>query len=177
MKSKQKKVVKTKNHSIFIFVIGGLLLIAVIAIIYIINQKPSKDSTEPKFKKQGELEFINKDDNQIISKIDIEVADKDSSRIKGLMYRKSMDENQGMLFIFPKEDYQSFWMKNTYISLDIIYVDSNKEIVKIYKNTIPRSLTSLPSEEKSQYVVEVNGGYTDRHKIKEGDKINFVITK
>lgn len=177
MKSKKKKETMNKNKKIFIFVIVGILIITAIVAIFMLSNNKSKTTNEPKFKKQGELEFIRKDDNQVISKIDIEVADKDSSRIKGLMYRTKMDENQGMLFIFPKEEIQSFWMKNTYISLDIIYVNNEKEIVKIYKNTIPRSVNSLPSEKKSQYVVEVNGGYTDRYNIKEGDKINFVITK
>lgn len=177
MTIKKKKITINKNKKTFIFVIIGIFIIAAVIAIFMLSDNKSKNTNEPKFKKQGELEFIRKDDNQVISKIDIEVADKDSSRIKGLMYRTKMDENQGMLFIFPKEEIQSFWMKNTYISLDIIYVNSEKEIVKIYKNTTPRSINSLPSEKKSQYVVEVNGGYTDKHNIKEGDKINFVISK
>ncbi|MCX7832866.1 MAG: DUF192 domain-containing protein [Ignavibacteria bacterium] len=179
MTNSKKKKITTKEKKSFFYIISGIFIIIIIVIVYIffLSDNKVKTTSEPKFKKQGELEFIRKDDNKVISKIDIEVADKDSSRIMGLMYRKSMDENQGMLFVFPKEEYQSFWMKNTYISLDIVYVNSEKEIVKIYKNTIPRSINSLPSEKKSQYVIEVIGGYTDKHNIKEGDKINFVITK
>ncbi len=177
MKVKSKQSKKFKSKKTITFIVIGVLLIVLVIILYSLLVGKDKTKAEPVFKKQGTLEFVSKNDNKIISKIDIEVADKDSSRIMGLMYRKSMEENQGMLFIFPKEDYQSFWMKNTYISLDIIYVNSDKEIVKIYKNTIPRTLKSLPSEKKSQYVIEVIGGYTDRHDIKEGDKINFEITK
>ncbi len=65
---------------------------------------------------------------------------------RDLMYRKSMDDTKGMLFIFQKEEPQSFWMKNTVIPLDIMFVNSKKEIVKIFKNTIPFSENSLPSE-------------------------------
>ncbi len=128
---------------------------------------------EPQFVKQGELEFIKKDSKKIISKIDIEIADTEPKTIQGLMYRKSMDENRGMLFIFPKAEEHSFWMKNTFISLDILFVDINKKIIKIHRNTTPLSTKSLPSEGPVIYVVEVNAGYSDKYGISEGDMINF----
>jgi hypothetical protein len=120
-----------------------------------------KDIKEPQFVKQGELEFFKKDGKKSISKIDIE------------MFRKSMDENRGMLFIFPKAEEHSFWMKNTLISLDIIFIDENKSVVNIHKNATIRSLKALPSNGPILYVVEVNAGYTDKYGIKEGDKISF----
>jgi uncharacterized protein len=135
-----------------------------------------KEVAEPQFKKQGELEFLNAKNKKLIKKIDIEVADRDSSREKGLMYRKSMDEARGMLFVFPISEEHSFWMKNTVISLDIIFVNENKEIVKIHKSTTPYSTKSLPSEKKSMYVVETVAGFTDKYGIKEGDKMDFQIT-
>ncbi|MBK8552795.1 MAG: DUF192 domain-containing protein [Ignavibacteria bacterium] len=91
-----------------------------------------------------------------------------------MMYRRSMDDNKGMLFIFETEEPQSFWMKNTVIPLDIMFVNSKKEIIKIHKNTIPFSEKSLPSEKPATYVVEVRGGFADEYGIKEGDGINFV---
>lgn len=132
-----------------------------------------KNIREPQFKKEGELEFIKKENKQEIKKIDIELAENDEERMQGLMYRRSMDDTKGMLFIFDQEENQSFWMKNTVIPLDILYVNSKMEIVKIFKNTIPFSEKSLPSEKPAKYVVEVNGGYCDKYGIKEGDIIRF----
>ena len=132
-----------------------------------------KNVKEPAFKKEGELEFLSKDGKQTVRKVDIEIAENDDERTQGLMYRKSMDDNKAMLFIFEKEEPQSFWMKNTIMSLDIIYVNSKKEIVKIFKNTIPFSEKSLPSEKPATYVVEVAAGFTDRYGIKDGDIVSF----
>lgn len=132
-----------------------------------------KNVKEPPFVKEGELEFMKNDGKAQIKKIDVEIAENDEERMQGLMYRKSMDDSRGMLFIFQEEEPQSFWMKNTIIPLDIIYVNSKKEIIKIYRSTVPFSEKSLPSEKPAKYVVEVAGGYTDRYGIKEGDKIDF----
>lgn len=133
-----------------------------------------KNIPEPQFKKEGELEFVGKNNKELIRKIDIEIAENDDERMQGLMYRRSMDDLKGMLFVFQREEPQSFWMKNTVIPLDIIYVNSKMEIVKIFKNTVPFSEKSLPSEKPATYVVEVTGGYTDKYGIKEGDLISFV---
>jgi len=122
------------------------------------------------FVKQGDLSFTDAKDN-FITRINIEIADNDEKRTTGLMYRDKMEESQGMLFIFDTETPQAFWMKNTIIPLDIIFVNSKMQIVKIQKNAVPYSETSLPSEKPAQYVVEVNGGYCDKLGIKEGDKI------
>jgi len=132
-----------------------------------------KNVKEPPFMKEGELEFIKSEKNTEIKKIDIELAENDDERMQGMMYRKTMDDSKGMLFIFQQEEPQSFWMKNTIMPLDIIYVNSRKEIVKIFKNTTPFSEKSLPSEKPATYVVEVGGGFTDRYGIKEGDMIKF----
>jgi len=78
-----------------------------------------------------------------------------------------------MLFIFEWPAAQAFWMKNTIISLDIIYLDENKKIVSISKNAVPYSEDSLPSAGKAQYVVEVVAGFTDKYGIQPGDRITF----
>ncbi|NMB80533.1 MAG: DUF192 domain-containing protein [Ignavibacteria bacterium] len=133
-------------------------------------ERAMKNKMTYTFQKEGELVFTNHN-GDTISKIDIEIADDDQQRELGLMMRRSMNEDNGMLFLFPYETIQAFWMKNTIIPLDILYVNSQNEIVKIYKNTEPYSEKSLPSEKPAIYVVEVNGGYTDKYGIKEGDKI------
>ncbi|GAA0559548.1 DUF192 domain-containing protein [Chitinophaga japonensis] len=127
----------------------------------------------PQFKKEGELYFISKTSQDTIRKINIELAESDDERAQGLMNRKSMTDDQGMLFIFSEAEEQSFWMKNTYISLDIIYVDENKEIVSIQKYATPLSEESLPSFKKAMYVVEVNAGFCDKYHIAYGDRIAF----
>lgn len=127
----------------------------------------------PAFKKEGVLSFISKEKGDTIRTIDIEIAETDEERARGLMDRKSMADSQGMLFIFSEPEEQSFWMKNTYISLDIMYVDEKMEIVSIQKYATPLSEESLPSFKKAQYVVEVNAGFSDRNKIKYGDRIAF----
>jgi len=122
------------------------------------------------FVKEGELSFTNPK-GDFIAQIDIEIADNDERRTTGLMFRDKMDESKGMLFIFSTEEPQSFWMKNTIIPLDIIYVNSKMEIVKIQKNAEPFSEKSLPSIKPAQYVVEVNAGFCEKFSVKEGDKI------
>lgn len=128
------------------------------------------------FTKEGELTFA--DSLGVLkAKVDLEIADTEYERQLGLMNRKEMKDNEGMLFIFPRQDYQSFWMRNTLISLDIMFVNDQKEIVTIHKNTKTLSDTSYPSSEPSIYVVEVIAGFTDRHNIQVGDKIDWMGTR
>ncbi len=129
--------------------------------------------TEPVFKKEGELFFQPASGGKAITKIDIEKAESDQERMQGLMFRKSMDEDKGMLFIMDNNEQQSFYMRNTYIPLDIIFVDENNVITTIHENTKILNDNSLPSNGPAKYVVEVNGGYTKKHGIKVGDKISW----
>lgn len=89
------------------------------------------------------------------------------------MWRRRMEEDQGMLFIMKSQKPQSFWMLNTYLPLDIIFVDDQLQIVKIRPNTKPQSLDQVTSERPAMYVVEVNAGFAQEHSLKEGDKIQF----
>lgn len=134
-----------------------------------------KGSGEPQWVREGEVTFISKDTRQQIAKIEVEVASSPNERSQGLMFRSEMDENKGMLFLFEQMDWQSFWMKNTLIPLDIMFIDDKGVINTIHKNTVPYSETSLPSKQRSQFVVEVVGGFSDRHGIKEGDLIEYKL--
>jgi len=122
---------------------------------------------QPKFVKEGELDFLKPDGSKIVH-INIEVADDESQRMQGLMNRSFMSNDQGMLFIFDVEEPQGFWMKNT-----IIYVNAKKEIVSIAEDTQPFSEQSLPSKGPAIYVVEVNGGFCAQYGITAGYKIDF----
>lgn len=151
-----------------------LLFIPLIAgIIFSILPKPSPKMSGPAFIKQGELKFISKDGKKIISQIDIELAANDEKRTQGLMWRREMEENQGMLFVMEQQEMQSFWMLNTYIPLDILFVDELRQIVTIRSNTKPQSLDPVTSDKPALYVVEVNAGYCRKHGISVGDKIEF----
>jgi len=109
----------------------------------------------------------------------VKIAQSSLQREKGLMYRKSLPKNEGMLFIFPKEDYHSFWMKNTFISLDIIWLDKNGEVVFISKNNKPCLNESCPiikPTAKAKYVLEINSGLVDQLNLRVGEKaqINYL---
>ncbi len=132
----------------------------------------NKDAAKTQFKKQGEVFFQDSLKN-LRKKIDVEIAENEETRHLGLMFRENMKEDEGMLFLFPAEEYQSFYMKNTVMPLDIIFVNAKKQIVKIHKNTTPYSEASLPSLKPAKYVVEVIGGFTDKYKLQEGDIIDW----
>lgn len=138
---------------------------------------PEDPMTDIPFRKQGELFFISQQNRDTLAMIDIEVADNDQLRARGLMYRRTLPENGGMLFIQDMEEIQSFWMKNTYIPLDILFVNTAKKIVTIQANTTPLKEWNYASTEPALYVVEVNAGFTTRHGIRSGDGIEFVIAK
>lgn len=155
-----------------------LILIAIAAFFIIKNltNKPVHEEEFYTFTKEGELTFTDSLGNTK-AKIDLEIADNEFKRQLGLMNRKSMKDNEGMLFIFPVERMQSFWMRNTFFSLDMIFVNKDKRIVTIHKHTKKLSDQSYPSTKPAMYVVEVNAGYTDKHNIVVGDKIFWIRTK
>lgn len=126
---------------------------------------------EVAFKKEGHVKLLKND--SLVAALDIEIADNDFEIQTGLMYRSSMKNDRGMLFIFPNELERSFYMKNTRIPLDIIYFDKNNKLVSIQKNAKPFDETSLPSNGAAKYVLEVNGGLTDTWNLEVGDLLEF----
>ncbi|MBV7269958.1 DUF192 domain-containing protein [Winogradskyella luteola] len=127
------------------------------------------------FKKEGVLHLKKADSDSIIKTLDIEIADNEYETQTGLMYRAKLESNHGMLFIFPNVQMRSFYMKNTKIPLDIIYIDENKSIVSFQKNAKPFDETSLPSEAPAQYVLEINAGLSDEWQLEVGDKVTFEV--
>lgn len=106
----------------------------------------------------------------------VELAQTQEERSKGLMYREILDEDKGMLFIFDEEKEHSFWMKNTLIPLDIIWINKDKEIVHVEKNVQPcveEKCETFKSSNKAKYVLELNAGQSDKSSIKIGDRFNF----
>lgn len=102
----------------------------------------------------------------------LEVADSDSTREHGLMKRDSLPEDRGMIFVFEEEDQRAFWMKNTRIPLDIIYVDAVGKVVSIHQMK-PYDLTSTPSAGPAMYAIELNWGMAAKCGIKPGDVVEI----
>lgn len=133
----------------------------------------TEPATPPAFIDDGDLAIYRDDVNEPVVELDIELAGDAASIRQGLMWRREMEANQGMVFLMPREEPQSFWMKNTYIPLDIIFIDNDKKVVKIRRNTAPLSEASVTSEVPARYVLEVNAGFAERHGVREGDRVEW----
>lgn len=103
----------------------------------------------------------------------VEIADTPAKRQLGLQYRRDLAPDRGMVFLFPQESTQSFWMKNTPIPLDMIFISSDRKIVGIVEQAVPFSMDSRSVSVASQFVLEINGGLARRYGIKAGDSIRF----
>ncbi|SHF49309.1 hypothetical protein SAMN05444483_101322 [Salegentibacter echinorum] len=139
------------------------------------DDDPSEKNIETEeivFTKEGEATLL-KASGDTIKKLDIEIADDNYERQTGLMYRDSMEEEQGMLFIYDKAAPRSFFMKNTYIPLDIIYFGADSTAVSLQENAKPEDETSLPSEKPAQFILEINAGLAKEWNFEVGDKIDF----
>jgi len=112
----------------------------------------------------------------------VELAEDEGSRAMGLMYRKTMSDDEGMLFIFPNVQLRAFWMKNTLIPLDILYFDQNKKLINISKNTPPCKNTTTrcpnyPSTKPAKYVLEINAGLSEKYGFEAGDELLIKLKK
>jgi len=179
---------RIKKRVIILTFLSGLSILLVLSYIYLSQHVFCKQNnplgtevsvqtvervSEPTFIKEGELIFLSKKTKAKIIQIDIEIADTPHELATGLMYRHSMLDTAGMLFIYEWSQPLFFWMKNTYIPLDIIFVDESMQIVEIQKNTKPLSEELIPSLRNARYVVEVNAGFCNKHCIEIGDYITY----
>ena len=137
------------------------------------NENKKVIQTEVTFKKEGKLIIYKSNSDSIRTSFDIEIADHDYEIQTGLMYRNSMKINQGMLFIFDDTIERFFFMKNTNIPLDLIFINENKKIVSFQKDAKPFDETSLPSNAPAKYVLEVNAGLVTNLSIAVGDSISY----
>ena len=139
------------------------------------SNKKSNGSTGdqgPAFEYTHNLSFTNASDS-VLARIKVAVADTPEKRDAGLMNVTKLNESNGMLFVFEKPQPLSFWMANTPLPLDIIFIDKDHKIVRIYHSTTPYSKNELSSGSPAQYVVEVNGGFCIDHDITEGLMVKF----
>lgn len=119
----------------------------------------------------GTMTIIKKSGQEL--KIKLKVADTINERAKGLMYVKEMPEGEGMLFVFETEEMRRMWMENTYIPLDMLFVDKDKTIFNYKENATPLSRDIIYSVGPAKYVVELNAGFVKSHGIGAGDKIEY----
>lgn len=165
-----------KNKKILFFVIFCIILI------FGLSAFCDKSSLNLAFyeKKDGVFYKNNEENHDVIFKeVNLFIADTPNKRLRGLMFVKKLDENKGMIFIFDREDDLRFWMKNTFIPLDLVFLDKNFNIIGIVKNATPlydKKLENIPTygvKGKSKYVIELNAFFTDKYNIHVGDKFRF----
>ncbi len=121
---------------------------------------------------KSDISILSKNNN-LKFKFNVELADNILKRKNGLQCRKLLNINEGMLFIWKEENYRYFWMKNTYMPLDIVFINSNLQIVDVIYNAKPLSLNIIVSKKKAMYVLEINESIFKKLGLAIGDKINF----
>jgi uncharacterized protein len=112
--------------------------------------------------------------------VGVEIANEEELRSQGLMFRDHLANDAGMLFFFPVEGEYPFWMKNTKIPLDMIWIDSNRRIAHITHDVPPCRVADCPNyppNAKAKYVLEVAAGVARQHALKEGDVLRYVGTE
>ena len=107
----------------------------------------------------------------------VEVARTEEEKKIGLMFRRTLAKNAGMLFLYKREALRLMWMKNTFIPLDILFIDKNGVIKRVVKRTIPHSLATISSRQSVLAVLELRGGITSSLEIKKGDRIEHPAFK
>ncbi len=149
----------------------ALLVPAIVAYVYLAIPKPGSTAAGPQFTKEGTLS-ITRAGREIVA-LDIEIADTREDITQGMMYRTQMAENRGMLFLMEDTKIQSFWMLNTLIPLDIIFLGEDRRIINIAADTPPKSIESVSSTAPARYVLEVNGGYAAKKGLQPGDLVSW----
>ncbi len=151
----QRRALRRQRHGLFFFALSLVVLIVAC----------SSSSSLPQvilFPQTGEP-----------VRVAVEIADTPTKRNFGLMYRRDLPQSHGMLFLFPHEEPLSFWMKNTPLPLDIIFINAARTIVGIAANTTPFSEIPLPSQGPAQFVLEVNAGFCQRNGIAAGAQVTL----
>lgn len=124
------------------------------------------------FKNEGKLSILN-NEKKTLAEFKIEIADSPYERQTGLMYRDKLKKQHGMLFVFENSELRGFYMKNTLIPLDLIFIDEYYEIIHIHSKATPYETASISSQLPAKYVFEINGGLSEQIGIQKGMKIKY----
>jgi uncharacterized membrane protein (UPF0127 family) len=138
------------------------------------NHKEEMKSQDWSFENEASLYLINQSQDTL-KQLQIKLADTDYSIQLGMMYRDELTENQGMLFVFEEAIPRFFYMKNTKVPLDIIYITTDKRVDSYSLNAQPKDETLLKSKGAAKYVLEVKAGMTEKWGLKEGDLAGWKI--
>lgn len=106
-------------------------------------------------------------------RIPVELALTPTERQRGLMFRRDLEPHAGMLFVFPESEDHSFWMKNTPLALDMIFINDDMRVAGIVADAVPFTIVSRSVGQPSRYVLEVRGGFSKQHGIQAGDRVEF----
>ena len=140
----------------------SLILFAVMSVLSISAEQTEKIEVQIVTNKGMEYSFL------------LELAHTPKTRAKGLMHRQHLAENGGMLFIWPETATRLFWMKNTPVSLDILFFDQTGQLVYLHPSAVPYSLRTISSLQPVKYVMEIKGGYARRHAIEVGAYLKII---
>lgn len=133
------------------------------------NTRPHYPESEPQSLREEPLSFMTHDGRTI--KLNVEIATQRAELTKGLMYRKDVPEGTGMLFVFGDLDIRKFWMKNTYVPLDMVFIDGKGKIINIHEMAKPFDLTPIASSAPAIAVLEIGGGMAHAYGLSVGDGV------
>jgi len=136
------------------------------------SSTPEPEKPENSFRQDGNLEVFSKD-NKLKTAFRIEIVESEEDVMRGLKYRESMDDDAGMLFIFETPDIYDFWMQDTYLPLDMLFIASDGTINEIHENAVPFSEERIHPTMIHQYVLEIKAGIAKKNNIQSGDKITW----
>jgi uncharacterized membrane protein (UPF0127 family) len=124
--------------------------------------------------KTGEPQVVLTVHGGVEQKVIVELARTEPERTQGLMYRQALAPGHGMLFLFEHSEPLKFWMKNTYIPLDIIFMSEDRKVVFVEENAEPLTLKPRGPDESTRYVLEVPGGWARAHGVEPGVAVQFM---
>ena len=158
---------------------SALRLFALLSVLALLGGCTPDESSpadgEPTFQREGRLAFVGPSGDTLRA-IDVEIADTDAERERGLMRRRSLGYDRGMLFIFDAVDESGMWMKNTPLPLDIVFVAPDSQVINIARRTTPFSQETISPAAPKKFVVEVRGGFADRFGLTDSARVRWTRT-
>ncbi len=138
-----------------------------------VDVKSQREALDVPFQAEGSVYITSGTDT--LATFQIEVANTETEIRRGLMYRTKLEKSQAMLFDFPQTQVQTFWMRNTYMPLDILFFDDAGILVDAYTYTVPYSDEKLPSRAEAKYALEINAGLMRDLELEKGNQVHISL--